>query len=92
MEAARSRELLVVTRANTAALNAVSDLTAAQRAAEAALAAQRSGVFSDGLDARRAALAERHALVEGVNQRASTLQQLHARIAMLRRKDGVLAV
>lgn len=90
--AAAGRKLLEATRANTAALHAVIDLTEGQRAVEAALVARRGAVFDDGLEARRATLAERAALVEGVNQRGAALAALQARITVLRRKDGALHV
>lgn len=88
--ASRARQLLAATRDNTAALAAVSDVARSQAAMEAAVQGTRAGLFEDQLAARRAALAERHALVATVNERAAALRAVRARIDTLRRKDGAL--
>jgi hypothetical protein len=88
--AAATRDLLALTRANTAALDAVGGLTRGQRALEAEVLAHRPALFGDPLEARRAAAAERHALVGGVNARAAAMQELRGRVEALRRKDSVL--
>lgn len=46
---ARTDELMTLTRHNTAALNAVSELTAAQRRLEGGLTATRRGMFTVGV-------------------------------------------
>jgi hypothetical protein len=51
--AARTDQLAALTRDNTAALNAVSSLTAAQRGVEAGLGATRKTMFADPVSARR---------------------------------------
>lgn len=47
-------ELVVLTRENTACLNAVSELTAAQRKLESGLTATRKGLFADPVQQRKA--------------------------------------
>ncbi|KAI8470236.1 MAG: hypothetical protein J3K34DRAFT_459006 [Monoraphidium minutum] len=84
--AARTRELLVLTRDNTAALNTVSDLTRSQRGLEAEVLSHKAGLFEDQLHSRRAAVAKRDALVTAVTANAATLTQLRATKDALRRK------
>ena len=50
---ARTDELLALTRENTACLNAVSDMTSAQRKLEATLTSARTSMFSDPMVARK---------------------------------------
>ncbi|GBF92886.1 cilia- and flagella-associated protein [Raphidocelis subcapitata] len=84
---ALTHDLLDRTRTNTSALNAVSSLTRGHRSLESEVLSHGPGLFQDQLQTRKAALAERHALVAGVKTRAATLQELSSRIAALRRKD-----
>lgn len=88
--AMHTRELLVLTKTNTDALNTVSDLTRSQRGLEAEVLSHKAGLSDDELQSRRSAVAERHALVTAVNTHANTLQQLRSKIDALRRKDTVL--
>jgi len=87
---AKTRELLLFTLDNTNALNTISAMTRSQRGLEAQVLAHKPGLFEDQLQTRRAAVAERHALVSRVNSKAATLQQMSARIDALRRKNSVL--
>jgi hypothetical protein len=77
---------MLLTRANTDALNTVSDLTRGQHTLEAEVLAHKSGLFEDQLQPRRAALADRDRLLSTINSNASVLQQLHTRREALRRK------
>ncbi len=52
--AARTDELVALTRENTACLNAVSELTSAQRGLEAGLTSKRKGLFTDPVQQRKA--------------------------------------
>lgn len=56
--AGRTDELLALTRENTACLNAVSELTSAQRALEGGLTATRKGLFTDPVQQRKAEVRE----------------------------------
>jgi hypothetical protein len=85
--AAKRRELLALSRENTSALNTVTELTRTQRELEAAVMAGRSALWSDPLDACRAAVAERDKLVATINSRAGRLDSLRGQIAALKRKD-----
>ncbi|WIA29897.1 hypothetical protein OEZ86_012366 [Tetradesmus obliquus] len=85
--AAKRRELLALSRENTTALNTVTELTRTQRELEAAVMAGRSALWSDPLDARRAAVAERDKLVATINSRAGRLDSLRSQIAALKWKD-----
>ncbi|KAJ9527700.1 hypothetical protein QJQ45_025974 [Haematococcus lacustris] len=85
--AARMDELMALTRENTASLNAVSSLTAAQRGLEAGLTATRKTMFSDPIVARRQEVEERDGLVQLVNAQAKELDRLKAQVMALRRKD-----
>ncbi|KAG2482730.1 hypothetical protein HYH03_018361 [Edaphochlamys debaryana] len=84
---ARMDELVVLTRENTACLNAVSELTAAQRRLESGLTATRKGLFSDPVQQRKAEVEERDALVQLVNAQAQELDRLKTQLMALRRKD-----
>nr|A8J1V4.1 RecName: Full=Cilia- and flagella-associated protein 44 [Chlamydomonas reinhardtii] len=84
---ARMDELVVLTRENTACLNAVSELTAAQRRLESGLTATRKGLFADPVQQRRAEVEERDALVALVNAQAAELDRLKGQLLALRRKD-----
>jgi hypothetical protein len=88
--AAKRRELLALSRENTSALNTVTELTRTQRDLEAAVMAGRSVLWSDPLNARRAAVAERDKLVATINSRAGHLDSLRGQIAALKRKDTSL--
>ncbi|GLC74134.1 Cilia- and flagella-associated protein 44 [Pleodorina starrii] len=85
--AARMDELVVLTRENTACLNAVSELTAAQRKLETGLTATRKGLFSDPVQQRKAEVEERDALVQLVNAQAQEIDRLKTQLVALRRKD-----
>ncbi|EFJ51830.1 hypothetical protein VOLCADRAFT_103323 [Volvox carteri f. nagariensis] len=85
--AARMDELVVLTRENTACLNAVSQLTAAQRKLETGLTATRKGLFSDPVQQRKAEVEERDALVQLVNAQAQEIDRLKTQLLALRRKD-----
>ncbi|GFH21665.1 uncharacterized protein HaLaN_19018 [Haematococcus lacustris] len=78
---------MALTRENTASLNAVSSLTAAQRGLEAGLTATRKTMFSDPIVARRQEVEERDGLVQLVNAQAKELDRLKAQVMALRRKD-----
>ena len=88
--AARARELLALTRDNTEALNTVTELTQSQRGLEAEVLSHKAGLFDDQLQTRRAAVAERDALVAAVTANAGLLQQLRATQDALRRKTTLL--
>jgi hypothetical protein len=57
--ATRMDELVVLTRENTACLNAVSELTSAQRKLETGLTATRKGLFADPVQQRKAEVGAR---------------------------------
>jgi hypothetical protein len=88
--AARGQELLVLTRDNTAALNTVSELTRSQRGLEAEVLSHKAGLFDDQLETRRAAVAERDALVTTVTSNANELQQLQSAKNALKHKATLL--
>eukprot|EP00798_Chlamydomonas_sp_ICE-L_P007462 gene7462-603_t len=85
--AARTDELMALTRENTSCLNAVSDLTVAQRQLEGALTATHNTMFSDPALNRKQEVEERDQLVQLVNAQASEIDKLKAQIGALRRKD-----
>jgi hypothetical protein len=83
----RTDELAALTRENTACLNAVSDMTAAQRRLEATLTSARSTLFSDPVVQRKREVEERDGLVQLVNAQAAEIQQIKQQIGALHRKD-----
>lgn len=80
----------MLTRDNTGALNTVSELTRSQRGLEAEVLSHKAGLFDDQLQTRRAAVAERDALVTAVTSNAETLQHLCSTKDALRRKTSLL--
>lgn len=78
---------MALTRENTAALNAVCGLTAAQRGLETGLTATRKTMFADPVSQRRQEVEERDGLVQLVNAQAKELERLRAQVMALRRKD-----
>jgi hypothetical protein len=89
--AAKRREKLGAVRDNTAALDTLTQLSRAQRALQASVLAGRAELSRDPLDARRAAAAERDALVGRVAAQAGVLEGLQAQLAAMRRKGGRVA-
>ncbi|KAF8073262.1 ABCG35 [Scenedesmus sp. PABB004] len=78
--AAKRRELLALSRENTAALELTAELARAQRDLEAGVLAGRGALASDGLERRRAALAERDRLVAAIAASAAELDGLRAQL------------
>ncbi|MEW5304835.1 MAG: hypothetical protein WDW36_007418 [Sanguina aurantia] len=83
--AGRTDELMALTRHNTAALNAVSELTAAQRRLEGG--PDRHAEGHDPVQQRRAEVEERDGLVALVNSQAADIELLKSQVGALRRKD-----
>lgn len=83
----RTDELMALTRENTSCLNAVTELTVAQRRLESTLATARTTMFSDPVVQRKQEVEERDQLVQLVNAQAAEIQKLKAQINALHRKD-----
>lgn len=73
--AARTDELVALTRENTNCLNAVSELTVSQRKLESSLATARTTMFSDPVVQRKQEVEERDQLVQLVNAQVRDVER-----------------
>lgn len=80
-------QLTTLTSENTQCLNAVSELTRAQREIESALGTTKKAMFEDPISQRRREVEERDRLVALVNGQAKTIEQLKSQVLALKRKD-----
>jgi len=85
--AERTNELMALTAENTRALNAVSEMTAAQRGLESGLTKTRKTMFVDPVLQRRQEVEERDSLVQLVNAQATEIERVKAQILALRSKN-----
>lgn len=85
--AARTEELVALTRENTTHLQTVASLTAQQKDLEQGIRKTQQELYKDPVEARRRDVAERDHLVRMVNAQAKELDHLKSQITVLRRKD-----